>query len=215
MVQTLALLEKSSPLTQSIPSELYVSQVTSLPFLFASPLSFSNYYNRGLVEGPWDLVVQFCKAHHLPLSPTHLIYLAENNEWVLFLYEAQEHGFTPEQTYTIVKERFKDPHLRDHLCVVLGDMMTPPPKPTRTRTREEEADILQIVYAAHKKPNPGRLLLLQSHYTLRPLLAIIAACYEGMISFVMECVALLWNVLLWVFGFLGLFVVVVNICNQM
>lgn len=41
-----------------------------------------------------------------------------------------------------------------------------------------ENDIIQIVNAASKKPQPGRALLMQSYYTSRPLLAIIAACFE-------------------------------------
>ena len=42
-----------------------------------------------------------------------------------------------------------------------------------------EVDILQIVYAAHKKSHPGKTLLLQSYYSMKPLLAIVAACYDG------------------------------------
>ncbi len=48
-----------------------------------------------------------------------------------------------------------------------------------TDSRCRDADVLQIVNAASKRQQPGHALLLQAYYTKRPLLAIVAACFEG------------------------------------
>lgn len=95
-----------------------------------------------MVEGPWDLISHFCKAHHMPLSTKHLIYLAECNDWVRFLYEAQEQGFKPDEVHSVIKDNFKDANLRDHLCIVISNMMDPPPKRDRPLTREEYVSIV-------------------------------------------------------------------------
>ena len=132
IAQTLNLLEQATPLTQPTPSDAkYILHYT-----------YTNQHiltkrNSGLTQGPWELVSQFCKVHNLPLSPSHLIYLAQSNDWVRLLYEAQEQEFGAEQVYAVIKEHYKDPNLRDHLCIVVGSMMATPPKTTHVRTREE------------------------------------------------------------------------------
>jgi hypothetical protein len=75
------------------------------------PLTIQSQLIQGGVS-KWLLVTQFCAAHDLPLSSGHLCELAEQNEWITFLYEAETQQFPPQQILHIVENYFTDHSLQ-------------------------------------------------------------------------------------------------------
>jgi hypothetical protein len=148
-----------------------------------NPLPSSNSSPTVVHEDPnlvskWFLVSLYCKTHSLPLSAGnaymnpflkivgHLIELAEHNDWVTFLYEAETQGFPPEQVLRIVERHIADSGLGEHLALVILKLM---------RQKEENmsewdrvvipnpalpTDIFEIILAARNTRYPAKVLLL-------------------------------------------------------
>jgi len=69
----------------------------------------------------WSLVTAFCHTHGLPLSTGHLCELAQANDWVGLLYEAQTQHFPAWQVRHIIKRHIAAPALRSHMLIALRD----------------------------------------------------------------------------------------------
>lgn len=103
----------------------------------------------------WMLVNQFCKLHGLPLCPTNLIEMARDNDWVMFLFEAQTQGFPPGQLLNIVNQNFQDQALKEHIAVVIRTMVRrqrEKDQPQRKPIMTSSSDLSQLDALFLKKP---------------------------------------------------------------
>jgi hypothetical protein len=66
-------------------------------------------------------VTSFCHAHALPLSTGHLCELAQANDWVGLLHEAQTQHFPLWQVRDIVRRHVASPAVRAHILCALRD----------------------------------------------------------------------------------------------
>ena len=117
----------------------------------------------------WSLVTQFCRAHNLQLSSGHLRELAEKNDWVSFLYEAESQGFGVHQLLKIVEKYFLDASLKEHLGLVLANVMrssifSDPNEPNDWGTvllgNISQLDMLHIILNARKSKFPSKVTFL-------------------------------------------------------
>jgi hypothetical protein len=76
---------------------------------------------RGTGPSYWSLVTSFCHAHALPLSTGHLCELAQANDWVGLLHEAQTQHFPLWQVRDIVRRHVASPAVRAHILCALRD----------------------------------------------------------------------------------------------
>ncbi|TNV87663.1 hypothetical protein FGO68_gene5122 [Halteria grandinella] len=70
------------------------------------------------LDSPWHLVGLFCKVHNLPPSLTLLHELARKNDWIMFLYEAQQQQCPKETTLDIINDYFQSFSIKKHLITV-------------------------------------------------------------------------------------------------
>ena len=71
-------------------------------------------------DSPWHLVALFCRVHALPRSLTLLHELARNNDWVMFLHEADLQECPDETVLDIVDGYFTDIPLQSHLRILVS-----------------------------------------------------------------------------------------------
>jgi hypothetical protein len=69
----------------------------------------------------WSLVTSFCHVHALPLSTGHLCELAQANDWVGLLYEAQTQHFPLWQVRDIVRRHVTSHAVRAHILSALRE----------------------------------------------------------------------------------------------
>eukprot|EP00850_Spirogloea_muscicola_P014249 SM000101S09247 [mRNA] locus=s101:151141:163329:- [translate_table: standard] len=70
----------------------------------------------------WQVVSAFCRAHGLPPSDAYLRILAQSNDWVGFLVEAQTEDFPLDALVSLAGECFSDAGLRSHVAIVLQSL---------------------------------------------------------------------------------------------
>lgn len=139
----------------------------------------------------WNLVTAFCQMHHLPLSTKYLALLANDNDWVGFLTEAQSGGFTTDVIIQVAAKEFSDPRLKTHVLTVLRSMQSTRKK-TSTLTNASSSgsseisfdtdssttlELFGILAECEKQKNPGEALLTKAKDLRWSLLAMIASCF--------------------------------------
>lgn len=70
----------------------------------------------------WKLVTLFTQVHGLKIDTTILKKLADENDWVSFLYEVDDLGIELNAAIKLLK-RFSDSALRDQLKICLSQIM--------------------------------------------------------------------------------------------
>ncbi|CAL4895148.1 unnamed protein product [Urochloa decumbens] len=137
----------------------------------------------------WNLVTEFCQAHHLPLSTKYLALLANDNDWVGFLTEAQIAGFPIEIVIEVAAKEIRDLRLRTHVLTVLKNMMSLRRKssgniPSGSGDSSFSAvagnnsmELFCILGVCEKQKNPGEALLNKAKQMQWSLLAMIASCF--------------------------------------
>ncbi|KAK8457117.1 hypothetical protein SEVIR_3G127700v4 [Setaria viridis] len=137
----------------------------------------------------WNLVTEFCQAHHLPLSTKYLALLANDNDWVGFLTEAQIAGFPIEVVIEVAAKEIRDSRLRTHILTVLKNMMSLRRKssgniPSGSSDSSFSAvdgnnpvELFGILGVCEKQKNPGEALLNKAKQMQWSLLAMIASCF--------------------------------------
>ncbi|KAL6848044.1 hypothetical protein ACP4OV_022172 [Aristida adscensionis] len=137
----------------------------------------------------WGLVTEFCQAHHLPPSTKYLSLLANDNDWVGFLTEAQMAGFPIEVVIEVAAKEIRDSRLKTHILTVLKNMMSFRRKsssniPSGTSDSfllavdgNNPMELFCILGACERQKNPGEALLYKAKQMLWSLLAMIASCF--------------------------------------
>ncbi|RLN30060.1 uncharacterized protein C2845_PM05G27470 [Panicum miliaceum] len=137
----------------------------------------------------WNLVTEFCQAHHLPLSTKYLALLANDNDWVGFLTEAQIAGFPIEVVIEVAAREIRDSRLRTHILTVLKNMLSLRRKssgnvPSGSSDSSFSAvdgnnpmELFCILGVCEKQKNPGEALLNKAKQMQWSLLAMIASCF--------------------------------------
>ncbi|XP_044339092.1 uncharacterized protein [Triticum aestivum] len=137
----------------------------------------------------WNLVTEFCLAHHLPLSTKYLALLANDNDWVGFLTEAQRAGFPIEVVIGVASKEIKDSRLRTHILTVLKNTLSNRRKsssnvPSGSRDPfllsvdgDDPMELFCILAVCERQKNPGEALLNKAKQMQWSLLALIASCF--------------------------------------
>lgn len=130
------------------------------------------------LNNKWHLVTQFCRAHKLTLNDAPLIELAQQNDWVRFLYEAQILHYPADQVLRIVNKYFADASLRQHLITCVKQMDTERRTfPEQHSDEVQSSDLFELINQARNQVHPGEALLKYAQKLRRPLLAVIAQCF--------------------------------------
>lgn len=131
------------------------------------------------LNNKWHLVTQFCRVHKLTLNDAPLIELAQQNDWVRFLYEAQLLHYPADQVLRIVNKYFTDANLRQHLITCVKQMEADRGTFTDQQADEEaqSSDLFELINQARNQVHPGEALLKYAQKLRRPLLAVIAQCF--------------------------------------
>lgn len=131
------------------------------------------------LNNKWHLVTQFCRVHKLTLNDAPLIELAQQNDWVRFLYEAQVLHYPGEQVLRIVNKYFTDVSLRQHLITCVKQMEAERGTFVTQQNEEEvqSSDLFELINQARNQVHPGETLLKYAQKFRRPLLAVIAQCF--------------------------------------
>ncbi|XP_042376004.1 uncharacterized protein LOC121969811 isoform X2 [Zingiber officinale] len=141
----------------------------------------------------WSLVTKFCQMHQLPMSTRYLSLLANDNDWVGFLTEAQLGGFSMDVIIHVAAD-FSDSRLKTHILTVLKSIQSTKTKTSSLVTSTPEScgenllvsdnitavstELFFILADCEKKKNPGQSLLLKAKDLHWSLLAIIASCFS-------------------------------------
>lgn len=75
------------------------------------------------LDSPWHLVSLFCRIHNYEMSLTLLHELGRNNNWIAFLYKAQDQDCPPANVLMIIDGYFKDATLKTHLFITIQSML--------------------------------------------------------------------------------------------
>ncbi|KAJ3694138.1 hypothetical protein LUZ60_009618 [Juncus effusus] len=130
----------------------------------------------------WNLVTEFCQMHNLPLSTKYLALLANDNDWVGFLTEAQLGGFSADVIIQVASKEIRDTRLRTHVLTVLKSMQSTKKKANGEVYIEEEndtpAELFAVIAGCEKQKCPGEALLRKARDLCWPLLAIVASCFN-------------------------------------
>lgn len=137
----------------------------------------------------WNLVTEFCQAHYLPLSTKYLALLANDNDWVGFLTEAQIAGFSIEAVIEVAAKEIRDSRLRAHILTVLKNMISLRRKSSgnvpsgssdpsfSSVDGNNPMELFCILGVCEKQKNPGEALLIKAKQMQWSLLAMIASCF--------------------------------------
>ena len=144
----------------------------------------------------WFLVSKYCQIHKLPLSTGQLRELAEQNNWVQFLYEAETQGFPPNQIQNLIENYINNNSLKEHLSLVITNYIresnyynlhnnapwhqfdalnwdhTVLPNPKVSK------NLFPLLITARKTVYPAKVILLASLESNRPLLSIVAPTFN-------------------------------------
>lgn len=141
----------------------------------------------------WKLVTDFCQIHHLPLSTKYLALLANDNDWVGFLMEAQIRLFPSETVIKVAAKEFSNPRLKTHVLTVLRSMPSMRKNQSTSLSASSEsnhivvvndsdtmvpAELFGLIAMCERQKNPGDALLLKAKDLRWSLLAMIASCFS-------------------------------------
>ncbi|KAL5714718.1 hypothetical protein ACHQM5_016641 [Ranunculus cassubicifolius] len=146
----------------------------------------------------WSLVTSFCQMHQIPLSTKYLSVLANDNDWVGFLTEAQVGGYSSDVIVQVASKEFSDPRLKIHILTALKSMCSTRRKFSSSlefsmeNTTEMDfsteknfaipAELFVLLGECEKQNNPGEALLTKAKDLRWSLLAIIASCFPDVAS---------------------------------
>ncbi|XXG85857.1 hypothetical protein AAC387_Pa11g0871 [Persea americana] len=141
----------------------------------------------------WNLVTAFCQMHHLPQSTKYLAILANDNDWVGFLTEAQISGFPFDVVIQVASKEFTDPRLKIHIITVLKSMQLSKKKASSTNSTPTgnghemafltesntiiPVELFGLLAECEKEKNPGEELLIKAKDLRWSLLAVVASCF--------------------------------------
>lgn len=92
-------------------------------------------------ESPWHLVSQFCKVNNYEMSLTMLHHYARKNNWILFLYKAQDQDCKPSTVKKILEGYLSDEILKTHLKIIIQEVFDEEEAPKQDEN--EENDIIK------------------------------------------------------------------------
>lgn len=75
-------------------------------------------------ESPWHLVSQFCKVTNYEMSLTLLHKNARKNNWILFLYKAQEQDCRPSNVKQILDGYFQNRIIATHIGIIIEELIS-------------------------------------------------------------------------------------------
>ncbi|XP_068653693.1 uncharacterized protein [Aristolochia californica] len=141
----------------------------------------------------WSLVTVFCQIHQLSLSTKYLSVLAQDNDWVGFLTEAQCGGFPFDVVVKVASEEFSDPRLKMHILNVLRNMQSARRKAGSASSSlsmgsnvislagenyiMSPTELFGLLAECEKQKNPGETLLMRARDLRWSLLAMVASCF--------------------------------------
>uniref|UniRef100_A0A0E0JEY2 Spatacsin C-terminal domain-containing protein n=1 Tax=Oryza punctata TaxID=4537 RepID=A0A0E0JEY2_ORYPU len=187
--------------TQPLKAILHHLEKASLPvleegrtcgFWLLSGIGDASLYRTQQNEASqhWNLVTEFCQAHHLPLSTKYLALLANDNDWVGFLTEAQVSGFPIEVVIEVAAKEIRDSRLRTHILTILKNMMSARRKSSSNVSSgsndssffavdgDNSMELFSVLAVCEKQKNPGEALLNKAKQMQWSLLAMIASCFS-------------------------------------
>lgn len=131
------------------------------------------------LNNKWHLVTQFCRVHKLTLNDAPLIELAQQNDWIRFLYEAQILRYPGEQVLRIATKYFTDINLRQHLITCVKQMEAERGAYASQSNDDDvqSSDLFEHINQARSQVHPGEALLKYAQKLRRPFLAVIAQCF--------------------------------------
>lgn len=136
----------------------------------------------------WLLVTLFCSVHNLELSSGHLCELAEKNDWITFLYEAETQKFPTKQILQIV-DYFSDPAIRYHLTVVVQILNEQYSENDSLQYIDPSQNIFTVLLSAQKSKDPAKTLVFLSVESNRPFLSVIATAFPSNSITLVDCIA--------------------------
>ncbi|KAG0476489.1 hypothetical protein HPP92_013330 [Vanilla planifolia] len=141
----------------------------------------------------WKLVMEFCRIHHLPLSTKYLALLANDNDWVGFLMEAQIGMFLIDAVIEVAAKEFSNPRLKIHILTVLRSMQSMRKKLCSSLGKSSGSDdtvfsndrftmvpveLFGLIALCERQKNPGETLLVKAKDLRWSLLAMVASCFS-------------------------------------
>ncbi|XP_076027828.1 spatacsin isoform X2 [Genypterus blacodes] len=140
----------------------------------------------------WALPVQFCQLHGLKLSSVYPAHCAADGQFIHFLLFVQLHSFPPQQVRSLAAQF--SPALQGHLSLAFQDLQVygdkrsgSPQEPTRPLSREQVSpgslehprELFQVLLQSQEESSPWRYLLQEALEQHCPVLAVLAACHQG------------------------------------
>ncbi|OWM82276.1 hypothetical protein CDL15_Pgr001850 [Punica granatum] len=140
----------------------------------------------------WNLVIDFCQIHRVPLSTKYLAVLARDNDWVGFLSESQTGGYPFDVVTQVASKEFTDPRLKLHILTVLKNMQSRRKVGSSSLSDSVEGrngtslvddniytpvELFGILAECEKQKNPGEALLIKAKDLSWSILAMIASCF--------------------------------------
>ncbi|KAG0476485.1 hypothetical protein HPP92_013326 [Vanilla planifolia] len=141
----------------------------------------------------WKLVMEFCRIHHLPLSTKYLALLANDNDWVGFLMEAQIGMFPIDAVIEVAAKEFSNSRLKIHILTVLRSMQSMRKKLCSSLGKSSVSDdtvlsndrftmvpveLFGLIALCERQKNPGETLLVKAKDLRWSLLAMVASCFS-------------------------------------
>ncbi|XP_020677460.1 uncharacterized protein LOC110096041 isoform X3 [Dendrobium catenatum] len=140
----------------------------------------------------WKLVTEFCQIHNLPLSIKYLALLANDNDWVGFLMEAQIRLFPTDTVIKVAAKEFSNPRLKMHVLTVLKSMPSMRKNQSSSLNTSSGSshmvvandsetmvpvELFGLIAMCERQKNPGEALLIKAKNLRWSLLAMIASCF--------------------------------------
>ncbi|KAK4767669.1 hypothetical protein SAY86_015419 [Trapa natans] len=138
----------------------------------------------------WNLVIEFCQVHHIPLSTKYLAVLARDNDWVGFLSESQIGGYPFDVVMQVASKEFSDPRLKLHILTVLKKMQLRRKNSSSSDSVDQRnvaslvddnihfpVELFAILADCEQQTNPGEALLIKAKDLSWSILAMIASCF--------------------------------------
>ncbi|GAM17396.1 hypothetical protein SAMD00019534_005710 [Acytostelium subglobosum LB1] len=143
-------------------------------------------------DSNWAVLARFCKVHNVAKLTRRLENWARHDNWLAFLYEAQQHEFPLPQVRQIVRQ-FSNQGIRSHLTLILEGVAnertrnlppTPQPPPSELislslqyhpiEPSKLNNDIVGYLLASFRSQDPGNYLLYYAVQHSRALLTVLA-----------------------------------------
>nr|XP_061780996.1 spatacsin [Nerophis lumbriciformis] len=138
----------------------------------------------------WELPVQFCHLHALPLSSVYPTYCARDGQYIHFLLFVQLHHFPTQQVGSLVLQF--GPALQDHMRLAFQNLQVF--NQGSSGERESPCELFQVLLSSQKEEGPSRYLLWEALRQRCPTLALLASCTQEAELLPCLCVWLLTSI---------------------